>query len=86
MSQEVNPYLVTSVGLTTSMPYDNEPNQNLMQAKRQQRIMNKEKADLKKSTLWNMPRSRNVAVSENTVKGKHSAHHHHHQNYMYDGR
>ena len=49
MSQEVNPYLVTSVDLTTSMPYDNELDENLMKVKHQQRITNKERADSKKS-------------------------------------
>ncbi len=77
MSQEVNPYLVTSVGLTTSMPYNNALNQNLMKAKKKKRIMDKERADLKKSTSWNMSPLRNVAGSEIRLKGKH---------HEYDGR
>ena len=50
MSQEVNPYLVTSVVLTTSMPYDDEPDEHLMKKKHKKRIENNERADSNKST------------------------------------
>ena len=84
MSQEVNPYLVTSIISATRMPEDYT--QNSMKEKYKQRIMDEEKAYLKKSTSLKMPRSRNFAVSENTVKGKHSAHHRRHQKDMYGGQ
>jgi len=49
MSQEVNPYLVTSIISATRMPEDYT--QNSMKEKHKQRIMDEEKAYLKKSTL-----------------------------------
>jgi hypothetical protein len=71
MSQEANPYLVTSVGLVTKMPYD-EHIENIMKERHLKRItMNQKKADLKAG---------NRQEDETHVPGKHSARHRHQKN------
>ena len=85
MSQEVNPYLVTSVSSAIRMPdEDYAQNINLMKKKYQQRINADEKAKSTESPL-RLYNSTKKTVVQNGVSGKHRAHHHHHhhhQNYM----
>jgi hypothetical protein len=84
MSQEVNPYFVTSVGSATRMPDEYyEQSINLMKEKHEQRILNQGKAQSKDPTSWGKTRSKTIKVGENGVHGKHRVHHHHHKNYMH---
>jgi hypothetical protein len=87
MSQEVNPYLVTSVSSAIRMPdEDYAQNINLMKEKYQKRINANEKAKSTESPL-RLYNSTKKTVVQNGVLGKHRAHHHsHHQNHMYDGQ
>jgi hypothetical protein len=77
MSQEANPYLVTSVGLVTKMPYSDI--EILMKQKREQRIENKNREKEKAAKTCSVCSSRTRRVDE--LHGKHRVHHnnaHHH--------
>ena len=76
MSQEANPYFVTSVGSMTRI-YDDHSSDNPMKQKHAHRIitMNQNKADSKAAAPGHIHPPKNRPVDKTHLPGKYSAHH-----------